>query len=313
MPITRARASALLNQREMALYDDSRVNVLRKLDAKALDSRIVRAREARNRARDLVQRQKLASRDRTGSKRGASGAANQRSKDKAELLADVLARFEDQRKQVGRAVARTATASAARKAPAKRGAAAKPSTTGRSGTAKKAAAKKTAVKKTARKTTGKTAKTTAAKTTAGKTAAGATAAGRKIAKTAAKAAGEASRGSKPAASGRKRAAAGSAGGAAVPRKGATRRARITPEQALERTRALLEAKQARDREPKPWEAVAHGEGGAAQPGYQSDAAARRAEQLHEAEARLPAIHGSNSTRDRLNQGRRDHRRAPGDE
>lgn len=298
MPITRARATALLNQREMALYDDSRVNVLRKLDVKALDSRIARARDARDRARDLVRRQKLASRDRTGSKRGASGAANQRSKDKAELLAEVLARFEDQRKQAARA-ARTASAAAARKAPAKRGAAAKPSATGRAGAAKKA------------KTTGKTAKTTAKKA-ARKTADGATAAGRKTAKTAAKSAAGTTRTTKRAASARKRTAA-PAGEAAAPARKRVTRPRLTPEQALERTRELLEAKQARDREPKPWEAVAHGEGGAPQPGYQSDAAAGRAGQLHAAESRQPAIQGSNSTRDRLNQGRRDHRRAPGEE
>lgn len=303
MPITRARATALLNQREMALYDDSRVNVLRKLDVKALDSRIARSRDARDRARDLVRRQKLASRDRTGSKRGTSGAANQRSKDKADLLAEVLTRFEDQRKQAARA-SRTASASSARKAPAKRGTAAK-SATGRAGAAKKAA----------KKTTGKTAKTTAGKA-ARKTADGATATGRKAAKTtktAARTAGGTTRPTKRAAGGRKATATGATGEAAAPRKRATRRTRLTPEQALERTRELLEAKQARDREPKPWETVAHGEGGAPQPGYQSDAAAGRAERLHEAEARLPAIHGSNSTRDRLNQGRRDRRRAPGDE
>lgn len=96
MPITRAKATVLLNQREMSLYDDSRANAIRGLDAKALSSRITRARDARSRARDLVQRQKLSSRDRTGNKRGTSGQANQRSKDKAELMADILRRFETQ-------------------------------------------------------------------------------------------------------------------------------------------------------------------------------------------------------------------------
>ena len=51
MPITRAKASQLLNQKEMALYDGSRANALRKLDAKALAARIQRARAARDRAR----------------------------------------------------------------------------------------------------------------------------------------------------------------------------------------------------------------------------------------------------------------------
>ena len=86
MPLTRAKATTLLNQKEMELFDDSRATALRQLDDKALAARVGRARTARNRARDLLQRQKLASRARTGSKRGASGDANQRSKDKAELL-----------------------------------------------------------------------------------------------------------------------------------------------------------------------------------------------------------------------------------
>lgn len=96
MPITRAKATTLLNQREMALYDDSRANALRQLDEKALSARITRARAGRDRARDLVQRQTLSSRDATGSKRGNSGNANARSADKAELMADILARFEGQ-------------------------------------------------------------------------------------------------------------------------------------------------------------------------------------------------------------------------
>jgi hypothetical protein len=94
MPITRARAVSLLNQREMALYDDSRINALRQLDEKSLQARISRARTARDRARDLAQRQKLQTRERTGAKRGFSGAANQRSLDKADLLTDILGRFE---------------------------------------------------------------------------------------------------------------------------------------------------------------------------------------------------------------------------
>ena len=62
MPITRHQAQALLNAGEMELYDESRSNPLRKLDAAALEKRIARARRARDRARDLTQRQKLASR-----------------------------------------------------------------------------------------------------------------------------------------------------------------------------------------------------------------------------------------------------------
>ena len=133
MPITRAKATTLLNQREMALFDDSRANALRKLDEKALSARITRARAGRDRARDLVQRQKLSSRAATGSKRGTSGVANARSGEKAELMADILARFEAQltkcqasaaapakaTKQAAASKAAKAPASKATKAPAK--------------------------------------------------------------------------------------------------------------------------------------------------------------------------------------------------
>ena len=125
MPITRAKATTLLNQREMALYDDSRANALRQLDEKALSARITRARAGRDRARDLVQRQTLSSREATGSKRGNSGNANARSKEKAELMADILARFEGQLAKCQASTAATAktskqaAASKAAKAPAK--------------------------------------------------------------------------------------------------------------------------------------------------------------------------------------------------
>ena len=96
---TRAKAEQLLNAAEMNLFGDSRVNALRKFSASQLDQRVTRARAARDRARDLLQRQRVAQRDATGSKRGASGTANQqRSKDKAALLADILKRFEGQLK-----------------------------------------------------------------------------------------------------------------------------------------------------------------------------------------------------------------------
>ena len=125
MPITRAKATTLLNQREMALFDDSRANALRKLDETALNARITRARAGRDRARDLVQRQTLSSREATGSKRGNSGNANARSKEKAELMADILARFEGQMAKCQASTAVTAktskqaAASKAAKAPAK--------------------------------------------------------------------------------------------------------------------------------------------------------------------------------------------------
>lgn len=244
MPITRAKAMQLLNQKEMVLYDDSRANALRKLDAKALAARVQRARTARDRARDLLRSQKLASKARTGSKRGTSGTANQRSKDKAEVMADILKRFEAHAREVARK-----EREAARREPAK-----------------KAAPRKAAKKATATPT----ARANPAKPAAAPKRA-ATAARKKTAR-------------------------------------AARKRKLTPEQALAQTHALLEAKHAREAEPKPWQ-DAHGDHAAmgGQPGFQSDGAAKRALRLHAGEARIPAIQGSISTIDRINQGKRDHR------
>lgn len=158
MPITRAQAVALLNQAELALYDDSRVNALRGLSEKELTQRITRARRARDRARDLLQRQKLASRRDTGSKRGTSGVANQRSKEKAELLADVLTRFEDKLKQVQakqKAAEKAAGKTAARKSAAKPAVARKTVPAGKTVSKKTVAKSKAGGKAPAKKATRK--------------------------------------------------------------------------------------------------------------------------------------------------------------
>ena len=249
MQITRAKATALLNKGEMQLYDDSRQNALRGFTASQLETRVTRARSARDRSRDLLRRQKLSSRARTGSKRGTSGAANQRSKDKAEVMADILKRFETRLKEAkkiekeaaksARPVAKKATKKAVRKVAKK-------------ATKKvvKKAAKKTVSKKAAKKTTKKATKKTAKKT-------------------------------------------------------ATAKKKVTPGQALRSTRKVLEAKQEEARQPKPWQdATAHG-GQVGSDGFQSGAAAQRAEELQAAASRMPAIHGSAGTRGRINQGKRD--------
>lgn len=88
--------------------------------------------------------------------------------------------------------------------------------------------------------------------------------------------------------------------------------RITPEEALANTRELLEAKQARDREPPPWRQLEaeHGQpvrdqAMPARDAEQEAEANMRAEELHRAESRLDAIQGSVSQQDRHRQGRRD--------
>jgi len=83
--------------------------------------------------------------------------------------------------------------------------------------------------------------------------------------------------------------------------------RITPEQALANTRALLDAKKEHDRQPQPWQMLDQHAGPVDHGGHQSPEAADKAEQLHEGESRMQAIQGSISSTDRKNQGKRDAR------
>jgi len=83
--------------------------------------------------------------------------------------------------------------------------------------------------------------------------------------------------------------------------------KITPEQALANTRALLEAKKEHNRQPQPWQKLDHQAGPVDHAGYQSPEAADKAEQLHEGESRVQAIQGSISSIDHRNQGKRDKR------
>lgn len=96
---TKAQASKLLNASEMKLYEESRVNALCAFSASQLDRRIERTRALRDKSRDLLQRQRVSMQQKTGSRRGERGTADQqRSKDKVAIIADILKRFEGQLK-----------------------------------------------------------------------------------------------------------------------------------------------------------------------------------------------------------------------
>ena len=252
MAFTRAQATALLNKSEMQLYDDSRANALRGFDRVALASRVERTRAARDRARDLLKRQRLAARKRGDGRDDGIAARTAR---KEALLVEILTRFSDARQDA------PAGRTAARKAVVGRTAVKK--------AVKKAAAKKTVAKKAA--ASGTAAKKTAAKKTAAK----------------------------------KGAATKSPSATKAPARKPSRR--VSPARALEATRQLLEQKQERDRRPQPWQSLDPAADHVPQPGYQSPSAARKARDLHAGESRMAPIHGSSSTRDRYNQGKRDHR------
>lgn len=292
MAFTRAQATGLLNASEMKLFDDSRANAMRGLTRTALAARITRARAARDRARDLLKRQRLAARKR-GAGRGDDIAA--RTARKEALLVEILGRFSEARKSAP-AVASPAKA---RKAPAKKAAVKKAAA--KKSPAKKATAKKAATKKSVAKK-GAVGKASEKKVAPKKTAAKKAPSTRTAAKSAAK---------KPTA--RKAAASKPAPEKAAAKPARTKKPRgVSAERALENTRRLLEAKQARDRTPPAWQSLEPGEGPAKRPGYQSPEAADKAHDLHAGEARMASIHGRMASHDRHDQGRRDHRGEGGD-
>ena len=287
MPFTRAQATALLNKSEMRLFDDSRANALRGFDRTALAGRIERTREARDRARDLLKRQRLAARTRSAARDDVAV----RTARKEALLVELLERFTEARRQApAQPAARKATARKAAKEAS--GGSVSGKAAGRT-VAKKGAGATSARSKEAAGTTSAASKK-AAKSPAKKAAVGSTSGERAVAK---------KNPVRP---------AGSTAGAptkAGTRGGATRRSAgsLTPGQALENTRQLLEEKQAQAREPKPWHSIEPGSGQVSQAGYQSGQAAAKAQDLHAGEARMASTHGSSSTRDRRSQGQRDHR------
>lgn len=125
MSATIVQARKLLNAAELELYVASRGKPLSTLTAMQLRAKVKRARTMRDKAHDLLRRQKLSTRERTRSKGGRSGAANARSADKARLVAEMLQRFEmrlaqtkARAKQSSRPLRTVAGTQAARRSPA---------------------------------------------------------------------------------------------------------------------------------------------------------------------------------------------------
>jgi hypothetical protein len=88
-----------------------------------LKAKTTRARRLRDKQRDLLQRQRLASRTATGTKDGRTGVANARTADKAAALDEVLARFEKRADLLARKAEAAARREAAKRAAAIRKAA----------------------------------------------------------------------------------------------------------------------------------------------------------------------------------------------
>lgn len=93
MPYNRVQVRAFLTQAEIELFESSLSESSRSLGQAALNGGIKRARTLRDKYRDLLHRQKLATRARTGSKIGTSGRANERTEQKARALDETLTRL----------------------------------------------------------------------------------------------------------------------------------------------------------------------------------------------------------------------------
>jgi hypothetical protein len=100
MPIPRIAEKDLLSADEMALFTLSQdSHALQQLSAAQLRSKISRARSLRNRAQDMYHRQVGRTRSVTGHKRGFSGMANERTRQKGEALHGVVQRLSAARSQ----------------------------------------------------------------------------------------------------------------------------------------------------------------------------------------------------------------------
>ena len=169
MAYNRAQALKICTATEMEIFLSSLSDAVGKLTPVQLRSRIARARTLRDKHTDLFRRQVAATRAATGTKRGASGAANSRTEQKAQLFAEALARLEARQSAIDakpvKAVASKSGSKATKATKAKRSPAA-PAMPKKS-VAKRVAAKaaKPAVKPAAKKAAPKVAKAAASKAT----------------------------------------------------------------------------------------------------------------------------------------------------
>ncbi|TVP79539.1 hypothetical protein [Thioalkalivibrio sp.] len=150
MAYNRNQARALCNDSEYALFTASLADSIDQLTAAQLRSKIKRARTLRDKNADLFRRQSLALRDTTGTKRGKTGAANERTEQKARLFDETLKRFEKRLEKIT-----SQSESASSKAPTKKSVAqsgAAPESKAKKAAAKPAVPKKAAVRKASART-----------------------------------------------------------------------------------------------------------------------------------------------------------------
>jgi hypothetical protein len=94
MAFNRNHARPLCTAAEFQLFTASLADQIGALTPAQLRSKIQRARNLRDKYRDLLKRQRLANRERTGTKKGQRMETNARTADKAKLFDEVLGRFQ---------------------------------------------------------------------------------------------------------------------------------------------------------------------------------------------------------------------------
>ncbi len=111
MAYNRNHARALCSDSEFKLFTASLSDEITGHSPAQLRNKIERARKLRDKYRDLVKRQRLSNRERTGSKKGDRLDSNARTEDKVKLFSEALARFEARAEKVDAAAKRKAASS----------------------------------------------------------------------------------------------------------------------------------------------------------------------------------------------------------
>jgi hypothetical protein len=114
MAFNRNHARPLCSDAEYKLFTASLGDEIGDLTPAQLRSKIQRARRLRDKYRDLLKRQRLANRARTGTKKGARPDTNVRTADKAKLFDEALARFQARADKLTAAAEREARRKAAK-------------------------------------------------------------------------------------------------------------------------------------------------------------------------------------------------------
>ena len=94
MAWNRIQAARLLSDKEMELYEGSLSDQAPQMVDKELQATIRRVRTQRDKYQDLLRRQRVSSRERSGTKSGSSGVANARTDQKVQVFSAALERLE---------------------------------------------------------------------------------------------------------------------------------------------------------------------------------------------------------------------------